>query len=203
MNELRLPVLYRKGVVNRSFIKFSVGLLARVYLYLKYWIWRSVARIRGAKIGSGSIIEFGLAKKANKNLIIGEDTIVETCKIDLRDKVVIGNHCIINRDVEIIRLSHIIDDSRTFETKRPQPLIISDYCWLATGSKILPSVSMISKGSVIGAYSVLVKDTEDMAVYSGFPAKELRKHSTIFDQLIVVSLKGGDLLYYFKARYAK
>lgn len=48
---------------------------------------------------------------ANSNLIIGDDCAIDAKSLDLRGKIIIGNHVIINSDVEIIRVSHHIDRS--------------------------------------------------------------------------------------------
>ena len=67
---------------------------------------------------------------------------------------------------------------------------------LATSCVILPSVTRIETQSIIGAFSVLVRNSNEDGVYSGNPAKELRKHEGRFDKLVVCSLKGGDYNYY-------
>ena len=106
---------------------------------------------------------------------------------------------IINKKVCIIRLSHYINDNNIFSTRYFEPLIIESYCWLATGCKILPSVNLIEEGAIIGAYSVVVKNVSSMDVVSGNPAKILRKHNSLFNELVVCSLQGGDLMYYINS----
>lgn len=192
---------YQSRIKSRSRLRFLVGLIARLRIYFIFSINRKIASWRGAKIGDSSIIPFALALKANKNLIIGNDCILETSNIDLRSPVIIEDHCILNKEVQIIRLSHYIDDNTSFKTRYYPDLIIRSYSWLATGCKIMPSCYNIAKGTVIGAFSVLVNNTEEEGVYSGFPAKKMRSHNTIFKDLIVCSLMGGDLKFYLKARY--
>lgn len=128
-------------------------MLSRIRLYLKYGLIRMYARIRGAYIGRNSIITWKLACRANKNLVIGNDCIVESWNIDLRSKVEICDNVIINRDVVIIRVSHYIDNDKSFTTRFYPDLKIEMYCWLCTGCIILPSVNTIAEGSVVGAYS--------------------------------------------------
>lgn len=190
---------YVVRIKNRNKKKFFLGLLSRSYLYLRFGFNRKIARYKGAKIGSSSIIPLKLALKANENLVVGDDVIIETNDLDLRSKIIIQDHCIIGKNVSIIRVSHYLDSK--FTTKYYKPLIIEPYTWLATGAKVLPSCELISKGSVIGAWSVVVKNTLPNSVYSGFPAVKLKDRSFLFDDLVVVSLKGGDLLTYFKAYY--
>lgn len=191
---------YIKRIQERSVFKYIIGLLARIRLYLKYDLIRRYARIRGASIGQNTIITWKLARRANKNLVIGNDCIVEAWDFDLRSKIEICNNVIINRDVTIIRVSHYIDDDKNYTTRFYLDLKIERYCWLCTGCKILPSVNTIMEGSVVGAFSVLTKDTEPMGVYAGNPAILKRIHNTLFEDLVVTGLCGGDLLFYVRAR---
>ena len=181
-------------------MKYLLGLVARIPLYVKTTICRKYAIMRGAKIGEGSTISWSLARRCNSNLTIGLDCAVDAAYIDSRAKVTIGNHVIINKDVSIIRLSHFIDDDHKFTARHYPELKIGDYCWLSTGTKILPRVTSIAKGTVCGAYSVIVNNTEEMGVYGGNPAKKLKNHNAIFDELVVCSLQGCDLPFYIKAR---
>lgn len=176
-----------------------MGLIVRLRTWLKFYVIRMIAVLNGAKVGKNVNMSLRLAMKANRNLVIGADVIIETSDIDLRDKVVIKDHVIINKHVSITRLSHFIDNNHEFTTRYYRPLIIESYSWLATGCHVLPSVDVIAKGSVIGAYSVLTKNTTEMDVVAGNPAKVIRKHNTLFDELVVCSLQGGDLMYYIKA----
>lgn len=154
----------------------------------------------GAKIGNSSIIVWGLAKKANSNLEVGCDTIIETAELDLRNKIIIGNHCIINDKVEILRVSHNIDNCTDFSIRYYPPLVVGNYSWLATGCKILPSCCNIGDNVVIGAYSVVVADANCNCIYSGFPARLLREKNSRFEDLLVTSMKGGDFSYYRKGK---
>lgn len=190
---------YKYRIKRRSKIHYFIGLVARIRIYLKFAINRRIAVLRGAKIGDSSIIPFSLAIKANKNLVIGNDCILETSNLDLRSPIEIEDHCIINKDVQIIRLSHYIDDDALFQTKYYPDLIIHSYTWLATGCKILPNCCNIAKGSVVGAFSVLSQDTEECGVYIGFPAIKKRTHNTLFDKLVVCSLMGGGFKKIYKS----
>jgi len=114
--------------------------------------------------------------------------------------VKISDFVIINKGVSIIRVGHYIDDCPTFATRYYPDLKIESYSWLCTGCRILPSVETIREGTVVGAYSVLTKDTEQMGVYAGSPAILRKRHNTKFEDLVVPSLMGGDFVYYIKAR---
>ena len=49
---------------------------------------------------------------------------------------------------------------------------VQDDVWIGYGSIILSGVT-IAKGCIIGAGSVVVKDTEEYAIYAGSPAKKI------------------------------
>lgn len=196
----KIPESYQEKIKSRNCFRYWIGYFVRLKLHVKYATARILARSRGAKIGEGSILPWSLAWRCNSNLEVGIDTVIETSELDLRNKIVIGNHCIINKKVEIIRVSHYIDDDRQFSSRYYPSLLIGDYSWLATGCKILPSCCHISENTVIGAYSVVVKDTEEDGVYSGFPAKKLRNKNCRYDDLLVCSLMGGDFIYYRRLR---
>lgn len=81
MNE---PPNYTEKVRARTTLKFLLGLLGRLRLFIVFSIARNYARCRGAKIGRNSIIPWKLSRRANKNLIVGNDVIIEAFNIDLR-----------------------------------------------------------------------------------------------------------------------
>ena len=200
--EYYLPDNYKSRIENRGIIRYCLGYLIRLYNYFRFGIRRWIVRLRGGKIGRNSLVPFKLAMRANENLIIGENVSINSYKIDVRRKVVIEDNVIMNRDVEIIRLSHNYD-SMEFSLKEYTPLVIESYSWLATGCKILPSCSRIAEGSVIGAFSVLYSSTEPFGVYSGFPAKKINLRKEVWKDLVVVGMNGGDWQFYRRVKRRK
>lgn len=99
---------YEIAVQDRSTLHYYIGLIVRWKQQWKYKYARYIARKNGATIGEGVIMPISLAKKANKNLIIGNHTSIETDKIDVRSPVKIGNYVIIGKS-EIITTSHNIE----------------------------------------------------------------------------------------------
>lgn len=196
--ETDCPAHYINRLSQRTFAVNVIGLFVRIVYFTKYLGIRLIARLRGAKIGHNTILTLKLAFKANENLVIGNDVVCKTEDIDLRSPVIIKDNVIINKGVSIIRVSHYIDNDKRFTSKYYKPLTIESYSWLATGCRILPSCFFISCGSVIGAYSVVCKNTEQQGVYSGNPAVLIRRHNTLFVDLIISTLGGGDLRYYYK-----
>lgn len=198
---MMIPQAYINSVKDRTTKRYIVGLLIRFVKNIKFSIFRKVATYRGASICDSSNITWKIAKNANKNLIIGEDCVIEAEYLDLRGgKIIIHDHVVINKEVAIIRVSHNIDNDRCYSTRYFQDLNICSYSWLATGCKILPQVTIIDEGAICGAYSVISKNCEPDGVYVGNPAKCVRNHNTRFDNLVVCSLQGGDFKAYKKAR---
>lgn len=197
---MQIPQVYKNKIKNRDLIQFVRGLIPRLFIYIKFAFFRFIARKRGALIGKNTNLNWQLARMANANLIVGDDCIIESGKFDLRGKIIVHNHVIINKCVHVIRVSHNIDDDSQFSTKYYPDLHIGSYSWIATGTKILPQVTSIGEGAVCGAFSVISKNCEEDTIYVGNPGKAVRKHSTRFTDLVVCSLQGGDFNYYKKAR---
>lgn len=139
-----------------------------------------------------------LAKRANKNLIIGDHVSIQTDKIDLRSPVTIGSHVIIGSNTEIITTSHNID-SPEWEHKY-YGIVIEDYAWLPTNILVLPSCRKIGQGAVVSSGSVVVKDVDSMSVVGGNPAREFKKRQCVHTDLVVESLLGGDYDVYQQVR---
>lgn len=181
---------YEKRVQDRTYFRFYIGLVVRFWNHLKYSIARYIARRNRAQIGEGVIMPISLAKKLNANCKIGNQVSIQTCKLDTRASLSIGNHVIIGEGTEIITGSHNID-SPEFEYKK-YGLLIEDYAWIPTNVLILPSCRKIGYGAVIGSGSVVVKNVEPMSVVSGNPAKEFKNRKCVHSNLVVESLLGGD-----------
>jgi acetyltransferase-like isoleucine patch superfamily enzyme len=189
---------YKKNIKNRSKIRFLLGLLARAEKFIlnNYINW--IARQNGAIVGKCVTIPLKLARRANRNLNIGNNTSIQTDLIDLRIPIYIGNNVIIGSCVEIITVSHNVD-SEEWEHKY-YGIEIQDYSWLATRSFILPSCRIIGFGSVIAAGAVVFKNVEPMTIVTGNPALPLRKREEVHRNLCVESLLGNDFVSYYQAR---
>ena len=192
---------YEQDIQSRTTIHYLLGLAARWKQHFKYDRAVRIARKRGAKIGEGVIMPISLAKKANKNLTIGDHVSIQTDDIDLRSPVTIGSHVIIGGGTSIITTSHFID-SEDWEHKY-YGIQIEDYVWLPTNIMVLPSCRHIGYGAVVSSGSVVVKNVESMTVVGGNPAKEFKKRVCVHSKLVVESLLGGDYKIYKRTRKNK
>jgi acetyltransferase-like isoleucine patch superfamily enzyme len=181
---------------NRNRIRFLIGLYPRFIKYIKLSYIRYIARKRGAIVGHNTVIPYSLAKKANSNLVIGHNAVIQTDKIDMRSPVKIGNNVMIGK-CEIITTSHYVD-SPDFEHKH-YGIEIEDYVWLTSYVLVTPSCRYIGYGAVASAGSVVVKNVEKMSVVGGNPAVHLRKREKVHTDLVVESLLGGDFEAYIQA----
>lgn len=189
---------YELNIQNRSSFYYYLGMIARLKKHLYYSYSRYVARKNGAVIGSNVVMNLALAKKANSNLTVGNNTSIQSHLIDLRAKVNIGKNVIIGSGVEIITCSHDID-SPDWEFK-PYGITIEDYVWIATRVFILPSCRNIGYGAICAAGSLVAKNVEKMHIVSGNPAMFLKIRKQVHTDLVVSSLLGGDLVKYMQAR---
>lgn len=185
---------YEKLVCQRTYVKYFLGLISRWKMNITYERARRIARRRGAKIGKNVVMSISLAKKANPNLTIGDNTSIQTDYIDLRAKVKIGSNVIIGYGTEIITVSHYID-SPEWEHKY-YGIEIDDYAWIPTKVLVLPSCTKIGRGAVIGSGSVVVRNVEAMSVVSGNPAKQFKVRECVHSKLVVPHLMGGDYYLY-------
>lgn len=191
---------YEEFIYQKSNARFLIGIITRVWLYLVFEHRRRKARRRGATIGKNVILSRKIARTANHNLFIGDNSslVSEKISLDMRLPLRIGSNVIVGHEVEIITVSHNID-SKDFERKN-YGVTIEDYAWICPHSVILPSCTRVGKGAVVGTGSVVVKRVDDMQVVSGNPAGLLRMRLMLPENLVVESLNGGDLLTYIATR---
>ena len=191
---------YNASIKNRPFLKFVIGLVPRVFIYLKFAYIRWVARRMGGAIGEGVMMPLSLARRANANLEIGDHSIIGTSQLDLRCKVKIGKNVIITSPTcRIITLSHNID-SPMWEYKR-YGIEIEDYVWIPNDVLVLPSCRKIGYGAVVSSGAVVVRDVESMSVVGGNPAKEFKKRKCVHSEHLMEQSQTADLVYYWKAYF--
>ena len=123
-------------------------------------------------------------------------------------KLQIGNFCSIAKNVTFIlggnhmysTIStyprHLIDEFDGLDSFSKGPIVIEDDVWIGFGSIILSGVKL-SKGTVVGAGSVVTKSTEPYSIVVGNPAKLMKKR---FSDEIIKQLINIDLLNVFQKK---
>lgn len=161
-------------------------------------------RLRGAKIGEGSIVlQSSKIERFPANITIGSSTIIKNavkiCSCNKEAKIKIGNNCTvgdygyiyssekitIGDNTLIGPFCYLVDANHGIsrdKSIRSQPLttaaiVIEEDCWIGANVTVLSGVKL-RKGSVVAAGSIVTKDTEQYSINAGNPARQIgeRKH---------------------------
>jgi len=110
-------------------------------------------------------------------VVIGSNSVINrNCYIDGRGLGVrIGNNVSISPEAYILALDHLAQ-SQEFKTVTKET-IIDDYVWVGVRAIILKGVH-IKYGSIIGAGSVITKNTEQFDIVAGVPARKVGTRSS-------------------------
>lgn len=125
------------------------------------------AKVKGAVHGHCTIL-------TNKLQIEKGSFINRNCFIDNNAMIFIGKNCSIGYNVVFITANHSMgSSSKRGGVNNPLPIEINDGCWIGANSTILPG-TVIEKGCVIAAGSVVKGRCRQDALYAGVPAKVIR-----------------------------
>lgn len=137
---------------------------------------KSIYKAMGFQIGRGSSIFPQCFCGTDGTVRLGIGSFVNCrCFLDLSDDIIIGNNVSIGFECKFITSSHEVG----FSTKRADcgihnKIIIEDGCWLGANVTVMPGVK-IASGCIIGANSLVTKDTEKDGLYVGSPAKRIKE----------------------------
>lgn len=142
--------------------------------------WRSlILRVFGAKIGTNVRVYPKVIIWAPWNIEIGDESgIANGVILYSQGKIIIGEKVVVSQGTHLCTGSH--DYTKSNFPLFTIPIIIENYAWIAAESFIHPGVT-IGEGCVIGARSVVTKNTPSWTVCSGNPCKPLKKR--ILDEL--------------------
>ncbi len=113
--------------------------------------------------------------KMPQNITIGDDVRIHNMTyIDASGGLEIGSHIGITPGCQIYTQNHGIkrDDLYYYQPYRLGKVVIEDDCWIGAVSIITAGVN-IRKGTIVGAGSVVTKDTEPYSIVGGVPAKKI------------------------------
>jgi len=136
-----------------------------------------VLRLYGAKIGRNNRIYPSVKIWIPRNLRlessigIGEDVYLYN-----KSMISISDNCVISRCAFLCTASH--DYNSHFFELFSRPIHIAPFSWIASSAIIMPGLT-VSPGSVIGAGSVLTRNTEPWSVYAGNPAVRIKARDVL------------------------
>lgn len=149
---------------NNSYFKFLRPIRSGVGQKLFDKAGKNINIEKGANFGTGKGIQIG------NNSGIGVD-----CHV--RGPLVIGDYVMMGPEVIILTGAHNherTDIPMNLQGALPfRGVIIEDDVWIGTRAIILPGVR-ISKGSIVGAGSIVTKDVPAFSIVGGNPAKVIR-----------------------------
>lgn len=102
--------------------------------------------------------------------------ISENVMIDCSSKVVIEDNVWISENTKVLNHEHQIKGrewKKSKEVNITDGLVIEEDAWIGSNVIILPKVTRIGKGAIIGAGSVVTKNVEDYAIVAGNPARKI------------------------------
>lgn len=113
----------------------------------------------------------------NATIKIGKNVkIASFCLIDYTGHLTLGDHCTISEGVKIYTHQHQLSD-KTLDIHKLEikkiTLEIGEYVWIGANATILPSVTKIGRGAIIGAGSVVTKDINSYDIVAGNPAVKI------------------------------
>jgi len=172
--------------LRNSVHKWSIGVLLRrfVWQYLCqpiFWIlpgplsWLKVILLRlwGAKVGYGVLIRQRVHVLMPWNLVIGDVVAVGTgVNIYNFACVTIGRQVVISQNVFLCTGTH--DHQHRDMPLCYKAIAIESFAWIAANAFIGPGVA-IHEGGVVGACSVVMRDTPAWTVVAGNPAKTVKQ----------------------------
>lgn len=139
------------------------------------WFYEKVMKF---KIGENAAIHLGVKFLTRRNFNIGKNSVInQECLIDNRGGIEIGENVTLGHRVLLVSSDHDIH-SDDFQG-RNRPICVGNHVFIGAGAIVLGGVSM-QDGSVLGAGSVLTKDTGANEVFIGVPAKYvIQRESTL------------------------
>lgn len=174
LNNFILPKHFR----GKNFIIVQLWWFVRYFFFLPspqflYW-WRNfLLKLFGAKIGErvkirpSAIITYPWKLSIGDYSWIGDDV-----KIYNLDMIIIGKNSVISQETYLCTGSHNYKSYKFDITSKP--IHIEDGVWIASRCFVHPGVK-IKKNCVISALSNLKKTTKANYIYSGSPAKAVKK----------------------------
>lgn len=133
---------------------------------------RALLRAFGARIGKGVIVRPTARVTYPWKLSVGDNSwIGDYAEIYNLGDIVIGRNAVVSQYAYLCTGSH--DFGAIGFDIYAKPITVEDEAWVAAGAFVHPGVT-ITRGTVIGARSIVTKTTEPYQVYVGSPAMRVK-----------------------------
>lgn len=153
-------------VVNHTLFRCIIGYQTR---YLR----NLLLRMFGAKIPLFSMVYPSSTIFAPWNLEVGRHSCIGPgTKIYNKDKITIGNFCVVSQGAYLCTASH--DITNPYNPLITAPIVVGDQAWVAADAFVGMGVT-IGEGAVVGARAAVFKDVEPWTVVGGNPAKVIKR----------------------------
>ena len=175
-NHINSPSLYNKigGIFYKYFIHKTKNIPSH---RIRNYIYKNILSVT---MQPNTVIYFNTEIRASWNLKIGNGSIIgDSCILDARNGISIGNNVNISSEVRIWTEQHDYQDPMFNCNSTPDfQVTIKDYAWIGSNVIILPKVPT-GKGAEIAAGSVVTKSVPDYTLVAGIPAKKIgeRNHN--------------------------
>ncbi|RVU83414.1 putative colanic acid biosynthesis acetyltransferase [Leucothrix sargassi] len=138
--------LFRWRILVLKFFGADVHPNARVYPSSKIWLPSNLSISDGATLGP-------------------------EVEVYNQGKVTIGSDAIVSQGAYLCASSH--DYTDPLHPLVLSPIIIEDDVWVCAKAIVAPGVT-VKRGSIIGLGSIITKNTDELGVYAGNPAKLIK-----------------------------
>lgn len=153
-------------IINRTVFRCIIG-------YPMRYIRNLLLRMFGAKIPLFSLVYPSATIFAPWNLEMGRHSCIgPKTSIYNKDKIIIGDFCVISQNASLCTASHDIADPK--HGLITAPIVIGNKAWVATEAFIGMGVT-IGEGAVVGARAAVFKDVEPWTVVGGNPARVIKQ----------------------------
>ena len=133
--------------------------------HIRLYFYKNIMKF---KISKGASIHLGCTFAITYNFQLGKNsTINQYCHIDNRGGISIQENVSISPKCSLITADHLVNSS-TFEG-RERSILIEKYSFLGYGATILGNVTLL-EGTIVGASSLVTKNTKAFHIYVGVPA---------------------------------
>ena len=143
------------GMLIRNVVYRLLGMKAKGFFWIQPRV--TIVYLRRLRVGKNFGCNSGSYINAIGNIEMGDDVLIGS-----NVTISSGKHPIDGRDQSVFSRPVI-----------PMPISIGNDVWFGAGSSVMPGLG-IASGTVVGANSVVTKNTELFAVVAGVPARTIK-----------------------------